>query len=425
MPTPAGAAHESSAAHTAHAASTSDPIGATGGGATITTVTATEVDLAYDPPIRLAWAPDREQRSRPMTIVRLATSDGVVGWGATGGRDAAFINTRLAPLLAGQDLFAAERHIVTLRQESEAAAPSMPEPAMRAAFLPNPWAVDMAIWDAIGKTLGQPLHRLWGSYTDRLPAYASIVAFKHPEERAQDALRYLEMGFRAIKLRAHAPTFEEDVAMVRHVRDAVGDRMAIMVDANQAGQNPARVRPGIVTWDWERAKRTAEAYADYQVTWLEEPLYRDRLDDLSRLCAGVSMPIAGGEGDRGLDRLRDLSVRHCYDILQPDCTTSEGLFQLRKVAAVAEMHGQQFIPHHGVSALGLSAHLQLSATLNNCPWVEYILDPPWRTVESYLGMWGIVPQPPRVDADGCVAVPTKPGLGMEVDESAIRRQASA
>jgi L-alanine-DL-glutamate epimerase-like enolase superfamily enzyme len=199
--------------------------------------------------------------------------------------------------------------------------------------------------------------------------------------------------------------------------------MAIMVDANQAGVNPATAGPDTVVWDWERARRTADAYAEYGVTWLEEPLYRERLDDLARLCAAVDVPISGGEGDRGLERFRDLIERGCYDIVQPDCTVSEGLFQLRKIAALAEVHGKPCIPHHGVGALGLSAHLQLSATLPNCPWVEYILDPPWRTVESYLGMWGIVPAPPRVDPDGCVPVPQGSGLGMEVDEAVLRRRA--
>jgi D-galactarolactone cycloisomerase len=380
----------------------------------ITTLTAIDADLPYDPPFRSAWEPHREQRSRPMTFVRLETDSGVVGWGATGTWSASFIQDRIAPRLIGEDLFAAERHVQALRLAvSEAGGGGSA----------NPWAVDIALWDAIGKAVGQPLCRLWGSYTDRVPAYASTVAAKRPEERADDALRYLEMGFKAIKLRAHYPTLEEDVAVVRSVREVVGDRMAIMVDANQAGINPAKASPGLVVWDLDRARRTAEAYADYGVTWLEEPLHRERLDDLATLCAAVDVPISGGEGDRGLMRFRNLIERGCYDIVQPDCTVSEGLFQLRKIAALAEMHGKPCIPHHGVGALGLAAHLQLSATLPNCPWVEYILDPPWRTVESYLGMWGIVPAPPRVDPDGTVAVPQGPGHGMEVDEAAVRRWA--
>lgn len=383
--------------------------------ARIASITATAVHLPYDPPFRAAWQPHLEQRSRPMTFVRLATDGGVVGWGATSGSHAAFIQQRVAPLLLGEDLFAAERHAATLRRAAAEAGGTGQA---------NPWAVDMALWDLIGKAVGQPLHRLWGSHTDRLPAYASTVAAKRPEERAEDALRYLQQGFRAIKLRAHYPTLEEDVGVVRHVREAVGDRMAIMVDANQAGVERETAGPEEVVWDWGRARRTAEAYAEYGVLWLEEPLHRERLDDLARLCAAVEVPIAGGEGDRGLERFRDLIERDCYDILQPDCTVSEGLFQLRKIASLAEVHGKPCIPHHGVGAIGLAAHLQLSATVPNCPWVEYILDPPWRTVESYLGMWGIVPEPPRPAADGCVPVPDRPGHGMDVDEAVLKRWAA-
>ena len=108
-----------------------------------------------------------------------------------------------------------------------------------------------------------------------------------------------------------------------------------------------------------------------------------------------------------------------YDILQPDATTSEGLWQLRKVAAACERAGKLFIPHHGANGIALAAHMQLCATVSNCPWVEYIIDPPWRTIESYQQLYGVVREPLRIDAQGCVPVPDGPGLGVEINESML------
>ena len=270
---------------------------------------------------------------------------------------------------------------------------------------------------------GLPLAKLWGHYVDRIPAYASIVAAKSPAERADDALALLERGYRAIKLRAHAPSISEDVEMVEKVRAAVGDRMEIMVDANQAGAASGPIKhPGDpIVWDYERALATARAYEQLGVYWLEEPLPRYDLQAIARLTDAVELKIAGGEGNAGLHEFYWMLDAGAYDIIQPDAATCEGVWQLRKLAAACERAGKLFIPHHGANGIALAAHLHLQASVPNSPWVEYIIDPPWRTIESYQQMFGVMREPLLTDSDGCVPVPQGPGLGIAVDESVVAR----
>jgi D-galactarolactone cycloisomerase len=191
------------------------------------------------------------------------------------------------------------------------------------------WVIDLALWDLIGKACGQPLFKLWGGYTDRVLAYASLAEMGTPKNRAEMALRLLEEGFKAVKLRLRAPTVQGDVAQVAAVRDAVGDRMAIMVDANQAGaaRLPGLNPRGAEVWTYERALATARELEGLGVVWLEEPLPRYDYEHLARLCGrmycirAVSIYIAGGEGNAGLHEfrasecVRTLVEDNVYDVL--------------------------------------------------------------------------------------------------------------
>lgn len=366
-------------------------------------VQATLLKVPYPVEFESAWEPGLIQHDRDVTIVRIETEGGLVGWGASGFDQAQTINRLAAPHLIGKDAFAVERLASVTRYAGGA------------------WIVEMALCDLVGKAAGLPLSKLWGRYCDSIPAYASIVARRSPQERAEDALMLLEKGFRAIKLRAHDLTMEEDIEMVAAVRAAVDSSMDIMVDANQAGSaSGAAKNPSDPTfWDFDRALATARAYEELGVIWLEEPLPRYDYEAIARLTDSVELKIAGGEGNRGLHEFYWMLDTGAYDILQPDATTSEGLWQLRKVAAACERAGKLFIPHHGANGIALAAHMQLCATVSNCPWVEYIIDPPWRTIESYQQLYGVVREPLRIDARGCVPVPDGPGLGVEINETVL------
>jgi L-alanine-DL-glutamate epimerase-like enolase superfamily enzyme len=366
-------------------------------------IAAVEVQVLRDVPtpraLQFAWAPGSVTRSSSITLVRLRTDDGLEGIG-TGGSPEAM--RRTGQLLVGQDPFATEQHSRLLRRTG------------------GTWGLEVALWDLIGKICQQPLYKLWGGYTDRIKGYASTVELGTPEQRAEDALGFYAEGFRALKLRLHNETLEEDIRLARAVKDAVGDRMALMADGNQA-QTPVTpsAQPGVI-WDYRRALYTAQALEEMGFVWLEEPLSRYDLDGLARLNAATSLAIAGGENNHYLHEFHWLLERGCYDILQPDGLVSEGIGQLRKVAALAEVRAKLCVPHHGGGGIGTYAHLHFSASVPNSPWIELMRDRPG----EFPWPAQLVPaRPIMVEPDGDVHLPSGPGLGIELDEDFVRRYA--
>jgi D-galactarolactone cycloisomerase len=368
-------------------------------------ITAVEAEVRRIPfagEVRPAWAPGTVWREKVTTVYRVETDDGITGYGAGQGAPGV-VRERIAPRLIGQDPFRIE-HLFRATVNWGGGF----------AGLPIACAIEMALWDIVGKAAGLPLYRLWGMDKDRVRAYASLVEQRSPEQRVEDALRFLDLGYRALKLRLHAPTMKEDVAQVEAVRGAVGDRMAIMVDANQA-QEPGT--PGSETdlvWGYDRALATCRALAPLDVVWMEEPLPRYAFDDLRRLAAASDVPIAGGENNVGLHEFRWLIDQECYDVLQPDAAVGVGLSGLRKVAAYAELRGKPVAPHHGGSGIGVAAHLHLSASCANSPWVELLQEPPYLPVETFQGL---LTEPLIPDAEGFVRLPDAPGLGIELNTS--------
>lgn len=274
--------------------------------------------------------------------------------------------------------------------------------------------IDIALWDIVGKACGQPLNKLFGGGRDRVPAYASMVQLATPEQRADLAAQLADQGWQAIKLRLHHPTMQEDLRTVELVRRAVGDRMAIMVDANQA-QSAGVWQPGLV-WDYRRALETARELDKLGCYWLEEPLPRYAFKDLARINADVAMPIAGGENNRGIHEFVQMLEMNVYDILQPESMVNIGITDLRKIGVLAEAYGKKIVPHHGGRNLGTIAHLHLVAAWPHSPYLEVLHDPP---IGDYIYGFSILQDPPTVDADGCIAVPTKPGLGVELDRDLV------
>jgi len=355
--------------------------------------------------VRPAWSPGNVWREMVATVFFVRTDEGLTGIGAGYGAPA-FVRERVAPRLAGEDPLAVGRLVRVLRN---AGSPG--------ASLPVACGIELALWDLVGKAAGLPLHQLWGSHTDRVLAYASLVEVRSPERRAEDALGLLEQGYRAVKLRLHSPTLKEDIAQVEAVHRAVGDRMEIMVDANQA-QEPGT--PGAErgpTWDFSRALATCRALAPLGVRWLEEPLGRYAFDDLRRLAAASDVPIAGGENNVGLHEFRWLIDQDCYAIVQPEATVSMGLSGCRTIAAYAEMRGKGCVGHHGGNGVGLAAHLHLSAACPNAPYVELLQESPALPVATFQGL---IAEPFLPDADGFVRLPSWPGLGIELRDDLER-----
>jgi L-alanine-DL-glutamate epimerase-like enolase superfamily enzyme len=355
------------------------------------------LEPAWDPGGRMAF-----QRGGG-SVLEIHSEEGLVGIGP--GVDPGLL-AALQSRLVGQDPFDTEQHLATLRYY--------------AAGLPyrGSAGADIALWDLIGKACGQPLYKLWGGGRDRVPAYASMVQLSTPEERGRLAAALQAEGWQAIKLRLHHATIAEDLRTVEAARAAVGERMTIMVDANQA-QSSGNWQPG-VRWDYRRAVETARELQALGCYWLEEPLPRYAFDDLARLNGQVELPIAGGENNRGTHEFLQMLEENVYDILQPESMVLGGVTELRKIGVLAEAFGKKVAPHHGGRGLGTVAHLHLVASWPHAPYLELLHDPP---VGSYEHGFSILQNPPAVDGSGLVAVPQGPGLGVALNPDLVEREA--
>lgn len=273
-------------------------------------------------------------------------------------------------------------------------------------------AVEVALWDLIGKASGQPLWKLWGGTKGRIKPYASLMALGTPEERAERAARLHSEGWQAIKFRCRFPEMRDDIRMIELTRKAVGDDWVLTADANMAGVN---FHSTGVVWDFKRALETARAYQEMGLYWLEEPLPRYDYDHLAELNRQCDMYIAGAEFNYGLHEFRELLERGCLDIIQPEIMAS-GVNNCRKSAVIAESLGKYCIPHNGDRALGTFCQFHLVGAFPNAPYAELQHEEP---VGDYKNGFFILEEPPLVGSDGYLQLPDKPGLGLSIKQDLI------
>ncbi len=357
----------------------------------------------------LPWDPKRTPLdTRDYVVTQFLTDQGLVGTTIDGDYRlpegiAAEVQGRAEAYFAGKDPFEIARHQTEFFEKQKA--------PVRLYFL------EIGLWDIVGKALGAPLYRVWGASADKVRAYAATVHFdKTPEERAEDARRFYEAGFRAIKLRLHHAEMKDDLRLVETVVRAAGDRITVMVDANQAGKRPGDPPP---VWDYRRASETARALAEMGVYWLEEPLARGALDELARLRSGLTrMHLAGGEGNRGLGEFREILVKGAFSYIQPDPVVSGPISLVRKMAAMGEAFGVLFGPHHGKSGVGMMANLHMQCAAPNSGYIEYMYDPGYWNPEGFQVGFA-APYP--VDSEGFVHAPEAPGLGIDWDPAFLKR----
>lgn len=334
------------------------------------------------------------------SYTEIRTEEGLTGIGP--GMDPSLADAANTQL-KGRDPFDTEQHAGRLRYYVRG-------PAYRGAA-----GIDIALWDLVGKASGQPLYKIWGGAKDRVVPYASMVRLSTPEERASLAAELSAAGWKAIKLRLHHESMKEDIRTVEAVRKAVGDRMEITVDANQA-QSAGDWQPGI-RWDFARALQTAKELERLGVYWLEEPLPRYAFDQLAELNRRVDVPLAGGENNIGIHEFAWMLRDGVYDILQPEGMVMGGCTDLLKIGALAKVHGKRIVPHHGGRDIGTIAHLHLVAAWTHAPYFEMLHDPP---VGDYRHQFAIFKNPPLVGNNGELAVPQGPGLGIELDPKMIQ-----
>lgn len=258
-------------------------------------------------------------------------------------------------------------------------------------------AVEVALWDIIGKKLNTPIYKLLGGYRDKIKAYASFAFGLAPKAAVNMVKTAIDRGFTSVKLRI-GEGLSKDEEIIKAVREEYPE-IGIMVDANSAYESV------------KKAAELASICVTYDVTWLEEPLPSDNLEGLSELRARSNIEIAGGENDFGLRRFKEVLEAGAYDIIQPDATRSGGILQVKKICALAEAFGVRVIPHIFGFGLIMAANIHVIASNYASDWMEY----PFYPDEFYL-----LKTPIKLE-DGYALVPQEPGLGVELDWESIEK----
>jgi L-alanine-DL-glutamate epimerase-like enolase superfamily enzyme len=269
-------------------------------------------------------------------------------------------------------------------------------------------AVDIALWDILGKSVKQPVYRLLGGRTKpRIPVYASRLYSSPKAEIVAEAARYKKEGYKAMKLRfGWGPTdgaagMQSNVKLVRTVRETIGDEIDVMADAYMG-------------WTLDYAKRMLPLLEPFNLRWLEEPVTPDDIHGYRELKAYGTTPIAGGEHEFTLYGFRELLEAHAVDYIQFDTNRVGGISQARKIAALAEAHSIPVIPHAGQ----MHNYHVVMASLNS-PMAEY-----FPVVDIEVGnelFWYIFKGEPKAK-DGFVDLDENvPGLGLTIDEDAIKQ----
>jgi len=363
----------------------------------ITTIRLQRLRLPLDPPVNAAWDPVPRTRF-DATIVRVETDEGVTGFGSGDTMDGF---EPFAELFIGQDPLQIARHVRALETISFHAG--------------RYWPLEAALWDIAGKVTGQSVSVLFGGSTNTLPAYASCGEIQPPQVRVESALRLQEMGFRAMKIRFVRERLRDGIDTVRAVRKAVGAAMEIMVDMNQAWRMPGDVAPAL---DPAAVRRTVEELTELGVLWVEEPLTGADVHGFARLRAETGCRIAAGEMTRTVPELLAYLDADALDVYQPDVVLAVGLSRTRLIAELALLKNRWFTPHTWTNGLGVLANLHVAAGVGGGPFLEFPYDPPGWTSERRDFF---LREPLRIGADGCLAVPARPGLGAELDEDKISR----
>ncbi|MFO7662340.1 MAG: mandelate racemase/muconate lactonizing enzyme family protein [Chloroflexota bacterium] len=277
------------------------------------------------------------------------------------------------------------------------------------------WPLEVALWDIIGQINGQPLWRLLGGSSPQVPIYASTGQRMTIEERVEAILSLQSEGFNAVKLRFFAEDPDEDTAIVCAVRQSAGPELTILCDANQAWRMPWDTR---APWDFKEARRVADALAEQNVYWLEEPLARHDFAGLAELRRLAKVRIAGGEGNREFSELRQYLAYRSLDIYQPDVVWSTGILRATQIAREVQSRGAIYSPHTWGDGLVLLANLHVSAAVSQAPFIEYPYDPPFWTPQrrDY-----ILPEPITADGHGNVILSESPGLGVTIDWGALEQ----
>jgi L-alanine-DL-glutamate epimerase-like enolase superfamily enzyme len=328
-----------------------------------------------------------------LVVAHVRTDEGVTGLGYTlafggGGVESiqVYLATRLAPLLIGQDPLLVERLWELMYRTDR----GIKRQGIAAYALS---ALDIALWDIVGKAAGLPLFKLWGAVTDRVAAYGSGGWPSYAlEDLIGEAQAYVARGCRYYKMKIHHPDPRVNRSRVEAVKKAVGDGVRLMVDVNQKLDVLGNIRQ-------------ARHLADLDLVWYEEPVLADDLAACAEVAARIEIPVATGENNYTRFEFRDLIERRAARYLMPDVCRANGFSETLKIGRLAAAHQIAVSPHvvHELS-------LQVAGALSNgflVEWIDWVPD-------------DLFAQMPVLDR-GDFLIPDRPGHGVALAPGAERK----
>ena len=337
------------------------------------------------------------KNKRKMLYLKIHTNEGPAGlYGPIDNEAAMFVDQFFRRRLIGQDPLAYNAYWDKMFRASRNSRGSHYIMALS--------AVDNTLWDLKGRLLGLPVYRLLGGSRNKLRAYASCLGFSQEPSALQSKARELKrQGYQHQKWfvrdrgPSHGPSgVEEDVKVVRLLREAVGDNVDLMFDA-------------FWKWDLQYALAWTRRTEQYRPRWIEEPFQTANLDAFIELSRETSIPVATGEHFYSRYDVHKFLKADAIMVVQADPEWCGGVSELVKMCTLASVHGANVIPHgHSIHA---ALHVVASQPVEICPLVEYLIG----KMGSYYQFEKWQPKP----VDGMLELPDRPGFGIELDESKI------
>ena len=360
----------------------------------ITDLTVTMFEWNDIPKIQYGPQNVRISGAAKLGLVTVSTDEGLQGHSFLGSAmrgadlDAGSLIAVLKPEIIGQDALNREALFKRLSRRH------------RSTSLRAIGAVDVALWDLAGKAAGLPLYKLMGGYRDSVPAYASSPALYVPEAYSDQAIAVREAGYKAYKI--HPPTqWETDIRVCTAVRDAVGSDYKLMLDS---------------TWSYryDEALRVGKVIEELDYYWYEDPLAEDDIYGYVKLKQQLSIPLMATEwSPGGFHAYAPWIMASATDYLRGDVAVKGGLTGCLKAAHLADGFRLNFEIHHGGNSLNNVANIHLMCAVPNSEFFEVLLP-------DAAQKYGIIDDL-QVGADGMVAAPQKPGLGVEIDFAQIEK----
>ncbi len=354
----------------------------------------------------MGWA-----EKRTCLVTKITTDDGVVGWGEGGGSPSqSVIHDIFAPILLGKD----PGNINQLWHEF---FQSLHNDNQTGGFGGDAISnIDIALWDIAGKAAGKSISDLLGgSIRDKVAVYATGLYYREdefPTKLIAEAESYAQSGYKGMKTKIGGLSVPDDVKRVKAIRDAIGDDLYLMVDANKA-------------YNVSTAIDIGNRLSDLNIHWFEEPVLANDVDAYLEVKSGQPLAIAGGEVLHNRYEARDFLSNRALDIIQPDVRFIGGITEFRNVATMANAMGIQVNPHVWGSPIMISASISLTSTFPACPYARV----PRPYEQEPVMEFDQTPSPIRNELasiafeqkGGYVEIPKGPGLGIEIDESVVER----